>query len=71
MHSFPNAVPEGTRVPQWALIDVTVRCCLSFMRPANRTPQVENVWDSVKSMNIGGRNLLLSVFPWPLHTYAV
>src|SRR5579863_420472 len=23
--SFPNAVPAGTRVPQWALLDVTVR----------------------------------------------
>ena len=23
--SFPNPVPAGTRVPQWALIDVTVR----------------------------------------------
>jgi hypothetical protein len=23
---FPNPVPSGIRVPQWALIDVTVRC---------------------------------------------
>jgi hypothetical protein len=23
---FPNLVPSGVRVPQWALIDVTVRC---------------------------------------------
>jgi hypothetical protein len=23
---FPNPVPSGTRVPHWALLDVTVRC---------------------------------------------
>ena len=23
---FPNPIPSGTRVPQWALIDITVRC---------------------------------------------
>jgi hypothetical protein len=27
---FPNPVPSGTRVPQWALIDITVRCCVFF-----------------------------------------
>ena len=27
---FPNPVPSGTRVPQWALIDVTVRCYVFF-----------------------------------------
>lgn len=29
-HSFPNPVPVETRVPQWALLDVTVRCHLPF-----------------------------------------
>ena len=28
--SFPNPIPSGTRVPQWALIDVTVRCNVYF-----------------------------------------
>jgi hypothetical protein len=27
---FPNPVPSGTRVPQWALIDITVRCHVFF-----------------------------------------
>jgi hypothetical protein len=27
---FPNPIPSGTRVPQWALIDVTVRCYVFF-----------------------------------------
>ena len=27
---FPNPVPSGTRVPQWALIDITVRCYVFF-----------------------------------------
>jgi len=30
VHSFPNPVPVETRVPQWAFLDVTVRCYLSF-----------------------------------------
>ena len=29
---FPNPVPAGTRVPRWALLDVTV--CLKFFLPA-------------------------------------
>ena len=24
-HSFPNPIPDGTRVPHWALLDITVR----------------------------------------------
>jgi hypothetical protein len=27
---FPNPIPSGTRVPQWALLDVTVRCYVLF-----------------------------------------
>jgi hypothetical protein len=27
---FPNPIPSGTRVPQWALIDITVRCYVFF-----------------------------------------
>jgi hypothetical protein len=27
---FPNPIPSGTRVPQWALIDVTVRFYVYF-----------------------------------------
>ena len=27
---FPNPVPSGTRVPQWALLDITVRCYVFF-----------------------------------------
>lgn len=30
-YRFPYAVPSGTRVPQWALIDITVRL-LRFIR---------------------------------------
>jgi len=30
-HSFPNAVPSGTRVPQWALRDVTVSCYCTYL----------------------------------------
>ncbi|KAI0246199.1 hypothetical protein BJV78DRAFT_1286663 [Lactifluus subvellereus] len=35
--SFPNPVPSGTRVPQWALLDVTL----------------ENNWSSSKSFAVG------------------
>jgi len=34
---FPNAVPSGTRLPQWTLLDVT---------PGN-------IWDSIESMTVG------------------
>ncbi|KAI0250875.1 hypothetical protein BJV78DRAFT_526497 [Lactifluus subvellereus] len=36
--SFPNPVPDGIRVPQWALLDVTL----------------ENNWDPSKSYAVGG-----------------
>ncbi|KAN0119095.1 hypothetical protein V8E52_004542 [Russula decolorans] len=36
--SFPNPVPYGTRVPYWALIDVTVK----------------DTWDALKAYTIGG-----------------
>ena len=29
-HSFPNPIPSGTRVPKWALLDITVRCYVFF-----------------------------------------
>jgi len=32
-NSFPYPVPPEIRVPQWALIDITVRCDL-FIPPA-------------------------------------
>ena len=31
-HRFPNPIPAGTRVPRWALLDVTVRCQTFFLR---------------------------------------
>ena len=43
-HSFPNPVPAGTRVPQWALLDVTVRCrvdCFFLSMRANDIPARE------------------------------
>lgn len=36
--SFPNPIPHGTRVPYWALIDVTVK----------------DTWDALKAYTIGG-----------------
>ncbi|KAI0250333.1 hypothetical protein BJV78DRAFT_590711 [Lactifluus subvellereus] len=39
--SFPNPVPSGTRVPQWALCDVTP----------------ENNWNNNTAFTVGGRNL--------------
>ena len=32
VHSFPNPVPDGTSVPQWALLDVTVRYYPSYIQ---------------------------------------
>ena len=31
-HSFPYPVPAGTRVPLWALIDITVGCFVFILR---------------------------------------
>ena len=31
-HSFPNPVPAGTYVPQWSLLDVSVRYYLQYIR---------------------------------------
>ncbi|KAH9955179.1 hypothetical protein BGW80DRAFT_375706 [Lactifluus volemus] len=42
--SFPNPVPDGIRVPQWALIDITI----------------QGTWNSSQSFAVGGRNTLLS-----------
>ena len=55
--SFPNPVPDGTGVPQWALLDVTVRYYLLYIRyeltahfslriagtPPNRSPLVVGI----------------------------
>ena len=55
--SFPNPVPEGTRLPQWALLDVTVRYYPLYLRheltthaslrivgaPTNRGPLVVGI----------------------------
>jgi hypothetical protein len=35
---FPNPVPLGTRVPQWALLDITVRCYVFFNGNIFTTP---------------------------------
>jgi hypothetical protein len=63
-HSFPNPVPAGTRVPQWALLDVTVRCRVNcfFFPDVLTTHQLENSWNVNKSMAVGGRNTLLFCF---------
>jgi hypothetical protein len=61
-NSFPYPVPSGIYVPHWALIDVTVRCNLSHFSRTDGTPQLENNWDSVEAMNVGGRNSLHLLF---------
>jgi hypothetical protein len=35
---FPNPIPSGTRVPRWALLDVTVRCSVLFNRNVFTVP---------------------------------
>src|SRR6266702_7334786 len=57
--SFPNAVPSGTRVPQWALQDNTVRSLSrTFPKPsltgARLLPQNENLWNATTAFTIGG-----------------
>jgi len=54
-HSFPNAVPTGTCVPQWALIDVTVHCSLDFPTCTNGT-QLQDDWSLIKLSATGGRD---------------
>ncbi|KAH9038682.1 hypothetical protein EDB83DRAFT_2318490 [Lactarius deliciosus] len=44
--TFPNPIPPDTRVPQWALRDVTL----------------VNLWDATTAFNIGGRPLFLYGF---------
>ena len=48
----------GTRIPQWALQDVTVRPYTSFPTRTDDTPQRLDLslWNSTKAMAIGGRN---------------
>ncbi|KAF8497757.1 hypothetical protein F5888DRAFT_1694598, partial [Russula emetica] len=45
--SFPNPIPAGTRLPQWALLDVIN----------------ENKWNASKSYAVGDGNLLLCLPP--------
>ncbi|KAH9014363.1 hypothetical protein EDB83DRAFT_2529347 [Lactarius deliciosus] len=53
---FPNPVPLGTSVPQWALVDNTVRSPIRiFPKPSLRTllPQFENLWNATKAYLVG------------------
>jgi hypothetical protein len=56
---FPNPIPSGTRVPQWALIDITV-CCYVFLlwQRIHNIFQSENLWDLDKAIAVGGENPL-------------
>ncbi|KAH9054539.1 hypothetical protein EDB87DRAFT_1580478 [Lactarius vividus] len=49
--TFPNAVPQGTRVPHWALVDNTL---------SRLIPQLENLWNATKAYAAGA---LSSVTP--------
>lgn len=52
---FTNPLPLGIRVPQWALIDVTVRCYVFFNgKGIHSTSQSENIWDLNKAYAVGG-----------------
>ena len=56
---FPNPIPLGTRVPQWALLDVTVRCYVFFFDGNILTAfQSGNNWNSNQSQTVGGGNPL-------------
>lgn len=60
---FPNAIPSGTRVPQWALLDVTVRCYVFFFDGNVFTAfQTSNNWNSNQSITVGGENFLFFRF---------
>ena len=60
---FPNAIPSGTRVPQWALLDVTVRCYVFFLDGNVFTAfQTSNNWNSNQSITVGGENFLFFRF---------
>ena len=65
---FPNPVPSGTRVPHWALLDVTVRCYVMFdgWECSHSTFQAENNWNSNKSYSVGGGNPLTCRFFFPV-----
>jgi hypothetical protein len=62
---FPNAVPEGTRVPHWALMDPTVRSLITpCQNPANKMSlvlllQLEGFWDLTASLHAGGKQVTL------------
>ncbi|KAI9452879.1 hypothetical protein BJY52DRAFT_892388 [Lactarius psammicola] len=56
--TFPNAVPPDTRVPQWALVDNTVRSLIrTFPKPslasAPLLPQLEGLWNVTKAYIAG------------------
>jgi len=67
-HSFPNPIPNGTAVPQWALRDVTVSFYLPSLTCAHRTRKHDDfgLWSDLLAKTIGGRNPPLSLFFRPL-----
>jgi hypothetical protein len=64
---FPNPVPSQIRVPQWALLDVTVCCQVFLLRYRDHNPlQNENLWNATKSYSAGGEHRLPYPFFFPL-----
>ncbi|KAI9447132.1 hypothetical protein BJY52DRAFT_1193595 [Lactarius psammicola] len=76
--TFPNPVPAGTRIPQWALLDITVRSPLAPSQKSNLTgipfPQRANFWSASTAQLVGNTpeifpgeqiNILASLSVWP------
>lgn len=67
-HRFPNPVPSQIRVPQWALLDVTVCRQVFLLWHCSHNPlQNENLWNANKSYSVGGEyHLPYPFFVFPL-----
>ena len=62
---FPNAIPSGTRVPQWALLDVTVRCYVFFFSVAtySQRSRLVTIGIPISQLPLVVRIFSSSVFP--------
>ena len=59
---FPNPIPSGTRVPRWALIDITVRCYVFFNG---------NIFTAPSAGSLGTIGTLISLLQSVVRTFPI
>ena len=59
LRRFPNPVPPGTAVPQWALVAISVRSSVGAsplrQNKPNPSPQGNTLWDQSAAQYVGGK----------------